>query len=66
MRLSLVLPLTSVYFRSLIGLLGQELYQRLAEDLGPTFPVTDFLSTSHHHLTDLLQKGVALKKVRPD
>jgi HAD superfamily hydrolase (TIGR01509 family) len=54
-------PVTSVYLRSLIGLLGQELHQRLIADLTPAFPITDFLSATQQRLTAMLRHGASLK-----
>jgi HAD superfamily hydrolase (TIGR01509 family) len=47
---------------SLIGLLGQELQERLVHDWGQQFPVEDFLQNTGKHLSTILDKGAPLKK----
>jgi HAD superfamily hydrolase (TIGR01509 family) len=50
------------YLLSLIGLLGQELQNRLTSDFGQDFPVQDFLQVTGERLTQILSKGAPLKK----
>jgi HAD superfamily hydrolase (TIGR01509 family) len=50
------------YLLSLIGLLGQELQNRLTSDFGEDFPVQDFLQKTGERLGQLLAKGAPLKK----
>ncbi len=54
-------PISETYVKSLIGLLGIELRNRLVDDLGPMFPFGDFLRISEARLASLFQDGVALK-----
>ena len=54
-------PISSTYLQSLIGLLGNELRQRLLQDFGPTFPVDALMETSHLYLSDLVRQAVPLK-----
>jgi HAD superfamily hydrolase (TIGR01509 family) len=49
------------YLRSLIGLLGKELQNRLADDLGKDFPVQEFLHKTGEHLACALKDGAPLK-----
>lgn len=50
------------YLLSLVGLLGQELQKRLADDFGEGFPVEIFLEKTGQHLAQLLSGGAPLKK----
>jgi beta-phosphoglucomutase-like phosphatase (HAD superfamily) len=50
------------YLLSLIGLLGQELQNRLTNDFGQDFPVQDFLQKTGERLEQILSNGVPLKK----
>jgi HAD superfamily hydrolase (TIGR01509 family) len=50
------------YLLSLIGLLGQELQNRLTSDFGSDFPVRDFLQITGERLTQILSDGAPLKK----
>jgi len=54
-------PVSTDYLLSLIGLLGQELHNRLVHDFGEEFPVDDFLQKTGRHLSLILEKGVPLK-----
>jgi HAD superfamily hydrolase (TIGR01509 family) len=49
------------YLHSLIGLLGQELQNRLVRDFGQEFPVAEFLQSTGQYLDLLLGKGAPLK-----
>jgi HAD superfamily hydrolase (TIGR01509 family) len=55
-------PISRDYILSLVGLLGQELENRLTNDLGRNFPVEDFLLRTGERLTQLLSQGAPLKK----
>lgn len=54
--------LSRSYLLSLIGLLGQELHERLVRDFGQQFPAGDFLHKTGEHLSTILDKGAPLKK----
>lgn len=53
--------ISSAYLHTLIGLLGPELENRLAHDLGPEFPVADYLQKTGNYLAQLFARGVPLK-----
>jgi HAD superfamily hydrolase (TIGR01509 family) len=55
-------PVSRDYLLSLVGLLGQELQNRLSSDCGQDFPVEDFLQSTGQRLTQLLSQGAPLKK----
>jgi HAD superfamily hydrolase (TIGR01509 family) len=50
------------YLLSLIGLLGQELQNRLTNDFGLDFPVQKFLQITGERLAQILSEGAPLKK----
>lgn len=54
-------PLSSTYLHSLIGLLGNELHQRLLQDFGPAFPVAALLEISRSSLATVMRQAVPLK-----
>jgi HAD superfamily hydrolase (TIGR01509 family) len=54
-------PVSATYIRSLIGLLGAALRDRLVGDLGPAFPIDEFLQTTAARLSELFAQGVPLK-----
>jgi HAD superfamily hydrolase (TIGR01509 family) len=55
-------PVSRDYLLSLVGLLGQELQNRLTSDLGQDFPVENFLYITGERLTQILRQGAPLKK----
>jgi HAD superfamily hydrolase (TIGR01509 family) len=54
-------PVSAAYIRSLVGLLGAALRERLVGDLGPAFPIDEFLQATAARLTALFAAGVPLK-----
>lgn len=54
-------PIALPYLQSLVGLLGNELRQRLLQDFGPAFPVDTLLETSQLYLRDFMRQAVPLK-----
>jgi len=54
-------PLSREYLVSLIGLLGQELHNRLTQDFGPDFPAEAVLRLTGERLAKTFAQGAPLK-----
>ena len=52
---------SAAYIRSLVGLLGAALRERLVGDLGPAFPIEAFLQATSARLAELFEQGIPLK-----